>query len=193
MKLIVGLGNPGKKYKFNRHNIGFLVLDKLINSYELHFKKKKNFEYISINNVIFVKPKTYMNRSGEAITSVMTNNSIDDILIIVDDINLPLGEIRLRREGGSGGHNGLKSIASSIGSSKYKRLRIGVGDPEQKDLSDFVLSNFPEHEKKVLNLMFDFTGKLLKEYIEFDFEKMMEVFSKLKKSYSEKITESQDR
>ncbi len=193
MKLVVGLGNPGEKYQRNRHNIGFLILDKLADSLKLSFKKKKNFDYASFNDAMFIKPKTYMNRSGGAVTAVMTNNRIDDILVIVDDINLPLGEIRLRKMGGSGGHNGLKSIETSLGTNEYKRLRIGVGAPENQDLSDFVLSNFSKNEKNILDLIYEFTQSLLEEYIDFDFDKVVEKFSKYKKSYSEKIIKFQDR
>lgn len=192
MKLIVGLGNPGRKYQLNRHNIGFLVLDELLNSWKISFSRKKNYNFARFKNVIFIKPKTYMNRSGEAVKSVMTSYPIEEMLVIVDDINLPFGELRLRKEGGSGGHNGLKSIQNACGSTEYNRMRIGVGAPQGEDLSNFVLSNFSKQETDALASIYDFSKELLLEYIDSDFDKMIEKFSRMKKSYSEKFN-SRDR
>jgi peptidyl-tRNA hydrolase, PTH1 family len=190
MKLVVGLGNPGSNYKNNRHNIGFLFLDNLLK--EDKFKKKKNYDFCVKKNTIFIKPKTYMNQSGNAVTAVQTEYRIDDILVIVDDINLPLGEIRLRHGGGSGGHNGLKSITASLGNPDYKRIRIGVNAPDNEDLSDFVLSNFSKPELETLSEVFELTEKLVEEFSEKSFEDSLNMYSKIKKSYSEK-TKSQDR
>jgi peptidyl-tRNA hydrolase, PTH1 family len=190
MKLIVGLGNPGNSYKHNRHNIGFLFLDYLLK--EEKFKKKKNYDFCIKKNTIFIKPKTFMNRSGTAITAVLTEHIIEDIMVIVDDINLPLGEIRLRHSGGSGGHNGLKSITASLGNPDYKRIRIGVNAPKQEDLSDFVLSNFSKSELSVVSEVFELTEKLIEIYTEKSFEDSLNLYSKIKKSYSEK-NKAQDR
>ena len=124
MRLIAGLGNPGKRYRKNRHNIGFMILDNYVVNRGLTFKKKLKYHFVWDDDVILIKPRTYMNNSGKAVQSVLSKNRCEDILVIVDDINLPLGEMRFRRNGSSGGHNGLKSIASTIGSDNFKRFRV---------------------------------------------------------------------
>jgi len=193
MRLVVGLGNPGSKYRNNRHNTGFLVLDRFADNHDLSFKKKNKYDFLKSSEIIFIKPSTYMNRSGAAVTSILTGNRIDDILVIVDDINLPLGEIRLRHQGGYGGHNGLKSIGSTLGTDNFKRMRIGVNDPSGKNLSDYVLSDFSKDETRILGIVFEFAELLLDEYVKYDFDQMVGKYSKLKKSYSEKIQDSQDQ
>ena len=193
MKLVVGLGNPGKKYKDNRHNIGFLLLDRIAKESGFLFKKKLNYDFAKFNNSIFIKPKTYMNRSGVAITSILAKHRLDDILVVVDDINLPLGEIRLRSEGGFGGHNGLKSIGNSLGSDEFKRLRIGVGYPDERELSEYVLSDFSKEENDILKIVLELSEILIEEYINYDFDRMVDKYSVLKKSYSEKLNKSQDQ
>ncbi len=193
MKLVVGLGNPGEKYKSNRHNIGFLLLDKYGNKKNISFKKRKYYLIAQDKDIVFIKPRTFMNNSGIAVTSILSKYKVEDILVIVDDVNLPLGDIRLRQEGGFGGHNGLKSIAYALGSEEFKRLRIGVSNPSGFNISDYVLSDFSEEEEKVLKIVFDFSVSLLEIYIESDFEQVLNYYSKYKKSYSGKIKESQDR
>jgi peptidyl-tRNA hydrolase, PTH1 family len=193
MRLIVGLGNPGAKYRSNRHNVGFMLLDQIADLRSLSFKKKIKYDYTKFADLILLKPKTYMNRSGNAVTSVLSRNKIEDILVIVDDINIPLGEIRLRRAGGFGGHNGLKSIGSALGTDNFKRLRIGVGAPAKEDLADFVLSDFSKNDLLELEKIFNLSKELIEEYVENDFDRMVEKYSRLKKSYSEKVQNSQDR
>jgi len=128
-----------------------------------------------------------MNNSGRAVQSVLTENRCEDIMVIVDDINLSLGEIRIRREGSSGGHNGLKSIAAAIGTENFKRFRVGVGAPKGGILAEYVLSDFSENEKKILHEILEFSNILIEYYIEEDFESVLDHYSRLKKSYSEKI------
>jgi len=193
MRLVVGLGNPGKKYKYNRHNIGFAVLDSFIKKFDLKFKRRTKYDYLMSDDVLFIKPKIYMNRSGDAVTSVLTKYRIDEILVIVDDIHLPIGEIRIRKDGGNGGHNGLKSIVDALGSSEFGRIRIGVGAPFEKDLSNYVLSDFSKKEVSKLNVVFDLLNILLEDYRNSDYNQMINKYSKYKKSYSEKILDSQDR
>lgn len=193
MRLIVGLGNPGNKYKNNRHNLGFLLADRFASSKDIDFKNKKNYDFCKLQDIILIKPKTYMNRSGAAVTSVLTENRLEDILVIVDDIYLPVGEIRLRRNGGFGGHNGLKSIGEALGTDNFKRMRIGVGSPDQEELSNYVLSDFSSDEQQKMQIVMKFAEDLLKEYVEYDFDQMVGLYSKLKKSYSEKIQGSQDQ
>lgn len=193
MRLILGLGNPGAQYKSNRHNLGFMLLDDFCEKSGLKFKKHKYYFWTKENDILFAKPRTYMNRSGIAVTSILTDNRIEDILVIVDDVNLPLGEIRLRDQGGFGGHNGLKSIAAALGTDYFKRLRIGVNSPRQKDLADYVLSDFDQQEIKIIDQAIDFSRSLLKVYIGADFDQVLNYYSKNKKSYSEKILASQDQ
>lgn len=153
MFCIVGLGNPGKKYEKNRHNAGFLYLDWLANKNNFLFHKAATYQYakIFINNFphIFVKPQTYMNLSGIAVSYVVSYFKIDieKCIVIVDDIALPFGKIRIRPNGSSGGHNGLKSIEQHLNSQNYPRIRIGVGAPQGEDLADYVLSDF--HKKEI--------------------------------------------
>lgn len=159
MFLIIGLGNPGENYKFNRHNIGFMYLDYLFENNNFNtFKKKFNYFY-SLNeynesNIALIKPKTYMNLSGKAVVSAMAffKVKINDLVIIYDDIALPFGKIRIRENGSAGGHNGLKSIENSLSSQEYKRIRIGIGAPDHPGkLISHVLGNFSKDEIVLLN------------------------------------------
>jgi PTH1 family peptidyl-tRNA hydrolase len=192
MRLIVGLGNPGKNYQKTRHNMGFMVLDAFFSKIDKQFRKQKNYDFIEYKGVISIKPKTFMNLSGKAVTAVQTKTRIDDILVIVDDIYLPIGEIRLRESGGLAGHNGLKSIAEALGTREFKRMRIGVGSPNSKELSDYVLSEFSSNDLKILDHTLSFASELLETYISDDFDEMVKYYSKKKKSYSELIMQAQD-
>jgi PTH1 family peptidyl-tRNA hydrolase len=150
MYLIAGLGNPGDKYKFTRHNIGFLVIDEITKNQTLtNNLNNPNFKAIAFksSNKILVKPQTYMNLSGESIVSIANYYNIpnENIIIIHDDLDLPFGAIKFKIGGGHGGHNGLKSIDSHIGKD-YIRVRIGIGKPENKDVANYVLSDFSKEE-----------------------------------------------
>jgi peptidyl-tRNA hydrolase, PTH1 family len=130
MKLIVGLGNPGKEYKNTRHNLGFMVIDQLANKLNARLSKKKfSGLYFQTNEYILLKPQTYMNNSGECITAFLNYFRIplNNLLIIYDDIALPLGKFRYRCQGSDGGHNGVKNIIKLLRSKNFKRLRVGVG------------------------------------------------------------------
>lgn len=193
MKLVVGLGNPGDKYKNNRHNIGFMVLDHFAAENNWSFKKKKNYEFVNERDFVLIKPRTYMNLSGIAVTSALSSYRLDDIIVISDDINLKLGDLRFRRKGGSGGHNGLKSITEVLGSNEFKRFRIGVGAPQpERDLADFVLGNFSTAESKVLKRVISFSSEMLNIYLKEDFGFMLDHYSKNKNTYSEELRSLQD-
>ena len=154
MKLIAGLGNPGKEYFGTRHNVGFGVVDLLAQRHGATFGAAKVDGLIArlrlpADDVLLLKPLTYMNLSGQAVQGIAHYFKIDvpDILIVTDDVNLPLGRLRIRKTGTEGGHNGLRSVAQALGTLDYPRLRIGVGrGDERRDLADHVLSRFDADE-----------------------------------------------
>jgi PTH1 family peptidyl-tRNA hydrolase len=157
MKAVVGLGNPGDDYKGTRHNVGFEVVDLLARRWNATLKKWKSTAEAAVVNqrdVVLVEPKTFMNNSGQAVAAIMAFYKIQpsDVLVIVDEVQLPLGKIRLRPSGSAGGHNGLKSVIEHVGR-EFPRLRIGVerGHPEW-DLSDRVLSKFPPQEREIVDV-----------------------------------------
>jgi PTH1 family peptidyl-tRNA hydrolase len=152
VKLIVGLGNPGAKYRGTRHNIGFAVLDELAARWQVSFESAPVDALIAkvrgADEVLLAKPLTFMNASGEAVGALLRYYKIEiaDLIVVVDDVQLPLGKIRARVRGSAGGHNGLKSIVAHVGDA-FSRLRIGVGrgDP-RRDLADHVLTRFDADE-----------------------------------------------
>ena len=159
MYLIAGLGNPDKKYDMTRHNIGFDCVDMIAAKNGTDIKKLKHKAltesiYIGSEKVILAKPQTYMNLSGESIRDIAEFYKIqpENVIIICDDISLPLGKIRIRPKGTDGGHNGLKSIIYQLQSDKFTRVRVGVGAPQHKDydLADYVLGKFSPDEIKIL-------------------------------------------
>jgi PTH1 family peptidyl-tRNA hydrolase len=160
-KLLVGLGNPGKKYSMTRHNIGFMVLDRLAEEAGQKFrtgrgKWKEARLNLSGQNIWAIKPQTFMNLSGQAIKSVCSYYDIEpeEILVVCDDINLPLGKLRIRAEGSAGGHKGLKDIIESLGTEDFSRMRLGIDLPPQGEASeDYVLRPFGEDERKTVDTM----------------------------------------
>lgn len=176
MKLIVGLGNPGKNYGGTRHNFGFEFLDFLADDLDFSFQKSAKFkaEFAEVKNdlhqkVFFLKPQTFMNLSGESVHALMGfyKLTLDEILVIHDDVDLPFGKIRFVREGGSGGHNGINSIVNVCGSSSFNRLKLGVGRPKvvQQEVADHVLEKFNSEEKKDLQKIFQTCAEALKIYL----------------------------
>ena len=160
--LLVGLGNPGEAYVNTRHNLGFRVIECLANKHGCDFRRAKSLYSLVAQGrvlgkkVLFLKPETYMNSSGEAVRACMSyyGVSIAQICVICDDVYLPLGKMRMRTAGGDGGHNGLKSVSTHLGTQEYSRLRAGVGGPEERLLADYVLAPFREEEKQeILSLL----------------------------------------
>ena len=176
-KYIVGLGNPGKEYKNNRHNIGFLILEYLTNKYESKFtlknKLKSRFSEFKINNLTYrlFLPNTFMNKSGEAVKAIVDwyKLDLDQLFIIVDDIDLPVGRIRYRKKGGSGGHNGLKNIIENLHTQNFNRIRIGIGSPKTVQKSSnyntisHVLGNISSEEKLILDKVYLKINKSLEQ------------------------------
>ena len=155
MKLIVGLGNPGKQYEFTRHNAGFLCLDYLAAKHNIKVNKIKFKSLVGEGNiggekVILLKPTTFMNLSGEAVVQAASFYKIDvsDIIVVYDDISLPVGALRIREKGSAGGHNGMKNIIYLLGKDNFPRIRLGVGSNGQRDLADYVLGKFSKEEMK---------------------------------------------
>ncbi|MFA7717223.1 MAG: aminoacyl-tRNA hydrolase [Candidatus Absconditabacterales bacterium] len=196
MKLIVGLGNPGKEYDKTRHNIGFMMLD-----YFLKFQKNGNIEIwkpclpagrrgkmkeefleenIDGQKVLFIKPMEFMNRSGGAVSAIVHFYKIQpkDILVIHDDIDLPVGKIQLKLGGSSAGHNGLKDIIARLGTNEFRRLRIGIDRPKTglvhkgglphklMDVADYVLSSFKKEEKNIIDDKMNEIAKMIGDFLE---------------------------
>lgn len=153
MKLIIGLGNPGKEYEKTRHNTGFMVLDKVAEKLDVHIDQNKfNGLYVKLKykgeDVILLKPQTFMNLSGESVRKVMDffKINVDDILVIYDDMDMPVGKLRLRQNGSAGGHNGIKNIILHTGSQQFCRIRVGIGRHPYMKVVDYVLSRFTKEE-----------------------------------------------
>lgn len=160
MLLIAGLGNPGPRYEATRHNVGFMLLDRLSEAHGISCTRKDPLGVwgegaIVGSEVVLLKPLTYMNRSGDAVLRFSTGMSIDPASIVVayDDVDLPLGRLRIRKKGGSGGHRGLGSIIERLGTRDFPRIRLGVGKPDTGEVSDHVLSPFAEGEHELLEEM----------------------------------------
>ena len=177
VKYIVGLGNPGEDYKNNRHNIGFLILEFLTKKYESKFtiknKLKSRCSEFKINNLTYklFLPNTFMNKSGEAVRAIVDWYKLDlnQLFIIVDDMDLPIGKIRFRKKGGSGGHNGLKSIIENLQTQNFNRIRVGIGSPKTiKTLTNYntishVLGNISSEEKLILDKVYLKINKSLEQ------------------------------
>ncbi len=155
MTLVVGLGNPTESYKNNRHNIGFKVIDSLIDDLNSSKISKHSFnaKLYKTSNTLFLKPATYMNNSGLSVISVVNYYKIKRVIVIHDDIELIFGSIRIKHSGGNAGHNGLKSIDAHFGKD-YDRIRIGIGKPQYKEeIANYVLSDFSKMEKECLPII----------------------------------------
>ncbi len=157
--LVVGLGNPGPKYEWTRHNVGFLVIDQLaeqadIPVQKLKFKALTNTAIVGRQSVLLMKPTTYMNLSGEAVSQAARFYKIppEQILVISDDVSLPQGKLRIRRSGSAGGHNGLKNIIAHLGTDQFPRIKVGVGGKPHpdSDMADWVLSKFTGPDKAAM-------------------------------------------
>ena len=181
MKLIVGLGNPGNTYNNTRHNIGFMFIDYYLNEINVDVVWKKKFDglYYKINingnDVIFLKPQTFMNLSGISVRKVIDyfNIKVDDIIVISDDLDLNLGNFKLKSSGSSGGHNGLKSIEQNINTNQFKRLKIGISNNKMINTKDYVLNSFSESEKIILYDLFKKLRFVLNDYFILSFSELM--------------------
>ncbi len=184
MKLIVGLGNPGKKYETTRHNIGFIVVDELakmlnINKYDEKFNGLFYKIKVKDEDVILLKPQTFMNLSGKSVLKVMDyfNIDISDILVICDDLDLEVGKIRLRAKGSSGGHNGLKSIEHLIGTNEFKRLKFGIGRDSRIPTEKYVVGNFRKEDLEIVKDKVEIAKDACYDFIFTDFISLMNKYN----------------
>ncbi len=185
MKLIVGLGNPGKDYQKTRHNIGFLLIDYVAKKYDLEFNKEKfgalyTETIINGEKVLFIKPLSFMNLSGTVVRKYFDFYKLDvkDILVFQDDLDMNFGRVKFVYNSSSGGHNGIKDIEKNLGSKEYARLKIGVSHDRTIDTKDYVLGSFSTEEIEKLNLIFDNLKDIVWDFCNSDFDKIMNKYNR---------------
>ena len=185
MKLVVGLGNPQKEYEFTRHNIGFMVLDSFVSGFaeEKKFSALIKKEKISGVDVLFVKPLTFMNLSGNAVSKIARYYQIDveDILVIQDDLDMKVGTYKLKKNSSSGGHNGIKSIIENLKTQQFTQLKIGISNNKNYDTKDYVLGKFSKQENEKLNSVIVISQKIIDDFIKNDKEYIMNTYNGLLK------------
>ncbi len=185
MKLIVGLGNPGKQYEHTRHNIGFEVIDALSDRLQISLDQAKfrgiyGYRVIEGEKVFLLKPLTYMNLSGESVIALMNYYEIDeeDLVVIYDDLDLPVGRIRLRQKGSAGGHNGIKSIISHLGTNEFNRIRVGINRPTNgMPIVDYVLGRFSKEETEAVKISVEKSAEACEEWIKKPFLQVMNTYN----------------
>lgn len=180
MKLIVGLGNPGKEYEKTRHNVGFGFLDYYLGDVSFKEKDSALFYEKNINGekVIFLKPLTYMNESGRAVRKYADyyKVNIDDILVIYDDMDFEVGSFKIKKSGSAAGHNGIKSIINNLGTEDFKRVRIGIGR-SKSDKVNYVLGKFSKEDLESINKVYQKISKVIDDFVVLDFEKLMSKYN----------------
>ena len=190
MFIIAGLGNPTKEYEGTRHNVGFDVIDRLSEKYNIAVDTKKHRALIGKGmiagqKVILAKPQTYMNLSGESIRSLLDYYRVDEeheLLVIYDDVSLGVGQLRIRAKGSAGGHNGIKNIIAHLGGQVFPRIKIGVGEkPPKYDLADYVLGHFSKAEKVLMDEGYDNAVRAVEMIVSGDIEGAMNEYNRKKK------------
>ena len=183
MKLVVGLGNPGKNYENTRHNCGFKSIDYYASKYNLTYKNKFNSEYcehlIDKEKILLVKPNTYMNNSGDAVVQFYKyfDLNISDILIIYDDMDFELGAFKIKSNGSSAGHNGIKDIINKLKTENIARVRIGISK-NNHDVVDYVLGKFSQEESKIIDSILPKISCIIDDFAKYDLNKLMEKYNK---------------
>lgn len=187
MKWVVGLGNPGQEYASTRHNVGFMAIDRLCAKYGVSLQKKQakgivGEGMIRGQRVLFLKPQTYMNLSGESVRALMDfyKLKIEDLIVVYDDLDTEIGKIRMRYQGSAGGHNGIKSIIQHLGTEKFNRIRIGISRPISgpgNNIAHYVLSPFAKSEAEALDKALELTCDGLEMACEQSFERTMAKFN----------------
>ena len=187
MFVIVGLGNPTAQYEGTRHNAGFDVIDVLAEKYNISVDARKCRAFcgkgiIAGQKVLLVKPQTYMNLSGESVGGIVNYYKIDpesDLLVIYDDISLDVGQLRIRKKGSAGGHNGIKSIIAHLGTTVFPRIKVGVGEkPKNYDLADYVLGHFSKQERELMEEGYEHASDAVEQIVQGEIEAAMNVFNK---------------
>ena len=207
MKLIVGLGNPGAEYRDTRHNVGFNVVDELVTRWRVADQWREKFDALQVKTirpptatsmvaggdpVVILKPLTFMNRSGQAVAAVAGFYKIEpaDVFVIVDEVALPLGRLRARRDGGPGGHNGLKSIIEHLGTNAFPRMRVGVGRGDnRRDLADHVLGRFESSERDTVSAAVLRAADATEMFLSDGIERVMNAFNAADKDEKEDSAE----
>lgn len=191
MFIIAGLGNPTKQYEGTRHNVGFDVIDTIADKYNISVTERKGRAFcgkgiIAGQKVLLVKPQTYMNLSGESIRSLVDFYKIDpetEFLVVFDDVSLDVGQLRIRKKGSAGGHNGIKSIISRLGTQNFRRIKIGVGEkPKEYDLADYVLGHFSKDERELLQDAYKNAAEAVELILQDEIETAMNRFNKKKEA-----------
>ena len=183
MKLVVGLGNPESKYDNTRHNVGFMLLDYIFDSSNFVVNRKMNaMEYITNINgekVVIIKPMTYMNLSGDAVSKYVNFYKLDvsDIMVLKDDLDMELGASKLLCNRGDGGHNGIKDIVLKIGSKNFLRVKIGIGKSDLMDTKDYVLGKFRSEDKEILNDAFSKLRNIVNDYISMNMDSLIQKYN----------------
>ena len=187
MFVIVGLGNPTAQYEGTRHNAGFDVIDVLAEKYNISVDARKCRAFcgkgvIAGQKVLLVKPQTYMNLSGESVGGIVNYYKIDpesDLLVIYDDISLDVGQLRIRKKGSAGGHNGIKSIIAHLGTTVFPRIKVGGGEkPKNYDLADYVLGHFSKQERELMEEGYEHASDAVEQIVQGEIEAAMNVFNK---------------
>ena len=187
MFVIVGLGNPTAQYEGTRHNAGFDVIDVLAEKYNISVDARKCRAFcgkgvIAGQKVLLVKPQTYMNLSGESVGGIVNYYKIDpesDLLVIYDDISLDVGQLRIRKKGSAGGHNGIKSIIAHLGTTVFPRIKVGVGEkPKNYDLADYALGHFSKQERELMEEGYEHASDAVEQIVQGEIEAAMNVFNK---------------
>lgn len=190
MFIIAGLGNPDRQYEGTRHNVGFDVIDRIAEKYNIAVDTKKHRAYIGKGiiqgqKVILAKPQTYMNLSGDSIRSLVDYYKIDEeneLLVIYDDISLDVGQLRIRAKGSAGGHNGIKNIIAHLGTQVFPRIKVGVGEkPKGYDLADYVLGHFSKAEKELMDEGYDSAVRAAELIVSGEITEAMNEFNRRKK------------
>lgn len=184
MKLVVGLGNPGKEYEKTRHNMGFMAIDKYATSKGLFFDKEKFggiYTCFLYNNekIMLLKPQKYINLSGDVIKKYMDyfKIDIDNLLVISDDLDMNMGKIKIKYKGSSGGHNGLKNIEANLNTRNYKRIKIGISNNKQMDTKEYVLGKLDQESNQIIQNTIEKFPQILDDYLSMSFDNLMNKYN----------------
>lgn len=186
MKIILGIGNPGTSYQYTKHNVGFDVIDCIVQKLKLFPKLKFNGVYYEYNNngekVLFIKPQNFVNLSGEVLIKFVKYFKVDvsDILIISDDLDQNIGLVKLKSKGSSGGHNGLKNIEKVLNTKEYKRIKIGISNDKTIPTADYVLSKFNKEDREKINEAIYLSRDIALEWLNTDFNKLQSKYNRKK-------------